>query len=163
MALVFPARDACFLVFSQRADARIEVAEWARHGERFLRTRVERKDASAAGDGASSLRESTATIELGPLHEPGDPNARGVRTCWSRPRTEDDLVAATSAPGGAGLAALAERCPQVWLVGTEGRAEDDAPALRLAAILAGVLLGPILAPGGLSLFGPKTARQRLGL
>jgi hypothetical protein len=48
----------------------------------------------------------------------------------------------------------------VWLVECEG--PDDRAALRLAAILAGVLLGPILAPRGAALFGPKTARGELG-
>jgi hypothetical protein len=39
---------------------------------------------------------------------------------------------------------------------------DDAVALRLAAIVAGVVLGPVLSPGGAALFGPKTARRTLG-
>jgi hypothetical protein len=46
----------------------------------------------------------------------------------------------------------------MWILETEG--DDDRVALRLAAILAGVLLGPILAPDG-ALIGPKTARERL--
>jgi hypothetical protein len=60
---------------------------------------------------------------------------------------------------GAGLADLAARCPQVWLV--EREEPEDLVALRLAAILAGVALGPILSPGAGELFGPKTARERL--
>jgi hypothetical protein len=39
--------------------------------------------------------------------------------------------------------------------------DEDPVALRLAAIVAGVALGPILSPGGKRLFGPKTARQAL--
>jgi hypothetical protein len=164
MALVFPPRDACFVVFSQRADASVDVAAWAQHAARFLATRLERRDTEATAMArAPAAREAWVQLELAATKARGDaPLESGLRVCWSRPRAEDDLVAARSAPGGAGLAGLAERCPQVWLVETDDRAGDDAVALRLAAILAGVLLGPILAPGALAVFGPKTARERLG-
>jgi hypothetical protein len=145
MALESPARDACFAVFSQRPDVRIDVAEWARHAERFFATKL-------------SLDAGSPTAKV--LLVTGD--VSGGRVCWGRPRTEDDLRAARSADGGAGLADLAARCPHVWLVETDADRDADALALRLAAILAGVMLGPILSPAG-DLFGPKTARQRLGV
>jgi hypothetical protein len=154
-----PARDASFTVFSQRPDARVDVGEWARHAERFFATRVTEEGAPDHEPGASVAR-----VRLAPLREkPGAPAASGARVCWGRARDEGDLAGARSADAaGAGLAELAGRCPHVWLVETDERADDDVVALRLAAVLAGVMLGPILSPRG-ALFGPKTARVRLGV
>jgi hypothetical protein len=161
MPLVFPARDACFAVFSQRPDARIDVAEWNRYAERFLGARVgltvdKRYDAEPPPHDA-------AEVVVAPRGDRGSPSfSSGTRGCWSRPRTDDDVRAAReAAQAGAGLVDLACRCPQVWLIATSG--DDDGIALRLAAVLAGVMLGPILSPRGLALFGPKTARERLGV
>jgi hypothetical protein len=84
------------------------------------------------------------------------------RLCFGRPRERDDLRAAEEADvraGSAGLGRLAQRCMTVWLVATEG--EADAAALRIAAILASVVLGPILSPDGQDLFGVRTARTKL--
>jgi hypothetical protein len=47
----------------------------------------------------------------------------------------------------------------VWLV--ETASEPDRAALLLAAILASVVLGPILSPDGRDLFGVRTARAKL--
>jgi len=164
MAVVFPMRDACFTVFSQRPDSRIDVAEWTQHAERFFGTRLALTDVREYHDLDSSERHAAATVLLTPVREePGEPGASGARICRGRPRWDDDLRAVRGAEAaGAGLAELAERCPQVWLVGTHSRAgEEDALALRLAAILAGILLGPVLSPRGAALFGPKTAREKL--
>jgi hypothetical protein len=156
MAPVFPPRDACFAVFSQRPDARVDGAEWASHAERFLGTRM------VLSEGDAPEPRFPLKVVLTPLR--GKLADGGARACWGRPREEDDLRAARGAEGaGAGLAELAERCPQVWLVEPDARGEEDVVALRLAAILAGVMLGPILTPGGTWLFGPKTARERLGV
>jgi hypothetical protein len=164
MGLVFPLRDACFTVFSQRPDARIDGAEWARHAERFFATRIELSDEREYHDVASSERHAAATVTLTPLRkEAGDASGGGARICRGRPRWDDDLRAVRGAEAvGAGLAELAARCPRVWLVGTTGPAGTDDPiALRLAAIIAGIVLGPILTPRGAALFGPKTAREKL--
>jgi hypothetical protein len=156
----FPSNDVAFIVFSQRANARIDAAEWGRYAERFLGARLgltveKRYDVRVPS-------RDVARVVLAPLgdkvDEVGAPS--GTRVCWSRPRTEEDVRAARRAElAGAGLADLAQRCPQVWLVEVE--AEEDPVSLRLAATLAGVMLGPILSPRGASLFGPKTARERL--
>lgn len=79
----------------------------------------------------------------------------------ARSREADDLALADEAEArkGGGLGRLAHRCPTVWLV--ERRTEEDPAALRLAAILASVLLGPILDARVPELVGVKTARERL--
>jgi hypothetical protein len=84
-----------------------------------------------------------------------------MRSAFARPATEDDWAAADAAEtraGTFGLARLARRCGMVWIIAAEGA--DDALALRLAAILASILLGPILPLDG-EIFGVKTARERL--
>jgi hypothetical protein len=47
----------------------------------------------------------------------------------------------------------------VWLISVED--ETDPAALRIAAIVASVVLGPILSPQGTELFGVRTARLKL--
>jgi hypothetical protein len=91
---------------------------------------------------------------------PGCPEA--ARVCYARPRTDDDLSAAEGVDaraGYSGLGLLARRCPMVWLVVT--LEEVDRIALRIAAIVASVVLGPILSPDGTELFGVRTARLKL--
>lgn len=85
----------------------------------------------------------------------------------ARAATADDRALATAADtteGASGFAALVHRCPWLWLVCPVDSAVRDAGepfpwALRTAAVLAGVGLGPILCPGA-KLIGPKTARLR---
>ena len=137
--MIDPPRDA-WRVFSQ-GDGRPRPAEWRRNAARFFEL-----DFTVDESSAVAVR---VTVE-------------GVsRVVVSRPRDEADLrdaLAAENAQGGGGLYDLAERrCPTVWLVEREG--PDDRAALRLAATLASVGLGPILADG--ELFGVRTAREKL--
>jgi hypothetical protein len=130
-----------YLVFSQRAEARLDEPELRGHAARFFATRL---GVSAAG------------VVV------GADDGSGERAVSGRARTDEDLARADAAEAQtktAGLAQLARRCPTVWLVATDG--DDDRVALRVAAILAGVFLGPIVAPDGGAIFGPKTAREKL--
>ena len=61
----------------------------------------------------------------------------------------------------AGMAALAERCGQVWTIESVGESDAiDATYLTLAAICASVALGPVLPPDGSTLFGVRGAIER---
>ncbi len=153
-ALAFPTRADVFTVFAQRDDARIVIDEWRRHAERFHATRIGLTVDKKYDDGAAP-RVDAARVVIAPAK-----GASETRVLWGRPRDDDDVHAAEDVDGGAGLAMLAKRCAYVWLV--ECEQADDRAALRLAAIVAGVVLGPILTPGGTELIGPKTARARLG-
>jgi hypothetical protein len=154
-ALEPPPRSTAFTVFAQRRDARVEAEVWRRHAAQFfdaeLRVTVPKQyvfDPPASD--AAEVGLTTAT------------RAEATRLCFGRPREKDDLEAADVADvrqGSAGLGLLAKRCPTVWLVATLG--EGDEAALRLAAILASVVLGPILTPDGMELFGVRTARAKL--
>ncbi|HEX8792111.1 MAG TPA: hypothetical protein VF765_14255 [Polyangiaceae bacterium] len=137
-------RDSSFLVFSQSKEPTRDVSAWDAHAARFFATRLQ------AGEG-----DTIVVAHGGDAPEPRRVVARAVEP-------EDRALAdAAEARAGGGLGLLARRCPTVWLV--ERRAHDDRTALRLAAILASVLLGPILDARIPELLGVKTARERLVL
>ena len=152
-----PSRETAFLVFAQRTDARIDIQAWGEHAERFFSTRIGLAEERPYPPGAPAPRSATARFVVAPTGAPP-----GIRSVAARPRDAEDLSIAADVDalaGGTGLALLARRCATVWLVSREGDA--DALALRLAAILAGVLLGPILDTSAFELFGVKTARAKL--
>ena len=133
-----------YLVFSQSSVTTVDVGAWGAQAARFFGTRLE----------ASSWDDRLVMI-------PRD-GGRSERRLLARARTDDDLIAADAAEaraGGGGLALLARRCPTVWQVVRES--DPDPVALRLAAILASILLGPIVDPSVPEIFGVKTARERL--
>lgn len=139
--------DGFLVVFAQRARALLEVEAWNRQGERFFSTRI----------GLAEPLENGGRLVVAPHGR--DP---GVRRVEGRGRQESDLLQADiaeSRAGGGGLGELARRCPTVWLV--ERESAGDLLALQLAAVMASVLLGPILDPAACQLFGVKTARAKI--
>lgn len=155
-ALEAPARSTAFTVFAQRTDARLEVDAWERHAAQFFSTRVGLVVEKRYGEDAPPIVDA-ARVVVAPSDAPP-----GTRLCFARPREDDDLDAAESADiraGSPGLGLLAKRCGYVWLVAAEG--DDDRLALLLAAIVASVVLGPILSPDQASLFGVRSARAKL--
>lgn len=151
--------EASFSVFAQARDASVDIDAWNRHAERFFATRIGLTE---------ERRGPAATLDVvGFVVAPaGGPPA--VRRAFARPAQEEDYARADAAEAhaaGAGLARLARRCGMVWLVEREDGAREDVPpdraALLLAAILASVLLGPILDARARELFGVKTARAKL--
>jgi hypothetical protein len=154
-----PARETAFLVFAQRSDARVDIAGWSAQAERFFTTRLGLAEEKQYAPGTSPPRTDEARVVVAPAGEPP-----GIRSVFARPREVDDLTLAEMAderagPGGTGLALVARRCQTVWLVSRADQA--DPLALRLAAILASVFLGPILDVRVPEIFGVKTARAKL--
>ena len=152
-----PRREDALVVFAQAADARVAIDAWNAHAMRFFATRVgltteRRRDADEPPPRTDAL-----AFVVSPDGEPP-----GVRQTLARPRDASDLALAEEADaraGGTGLGLLARRCEMVWVVDRE--APSDRLALRLAAILASILLGPIFDTGTRELFGVKTARAKL--
>jgi hypothetical protein len=141
-------RRTSFVVFAQSGSAFVDVAAWDAHAARFFRTRL-----SLPAE-LSSERQGETALLVAPEGE-----AAGVRFVRGRPRDAEDLALADAADAArSGLALLARRCPTVWLVARE--ADLDPLALRLAAILASALLGPILDARIPELLGVKSARPR---
>jgi hypothetical protein len=158
-----PLRTQAFTVFAQRSDARVEAAAWERHAAQFFG--VELRLPFPKRYVFDPPRRDAALVSVTPANRPAS-----TRLCYGRPREKDDLFAADEADlrqGSAGLGRLAQRCAFVWLVEVEvdvegeGERNDDEPALRLAAILASVVLGPILTPDGETLLGVRSARAKL--
>lgn len=150
--------DAAYMVFAQRPDARVEIEAWSAHAERFFATRLGLTAEKRYAPGEVP-RTDAARFVIAPEGE-----APGIREATARPCDASDLARATMAdervgPGGTGLALLARRCPTVWIV--ERAVDRDPLALRLAAILASIFLGPILDTRLPELFGVKTARAKL--
>jgi hypothetical protein len=150
-----PERATAFTVFAQRGDARVEAEVWRRHAAQFFDARL---DLGVP----KSYRLDAPDTDLARVAVSTPTKPETIRLCYGRPRTDDDLRAADDADvraGAAGLGKLAQRCRTVWLVVTEG--DPDGSALLVAAILASVVLGPILSPDGDQLFGVRTARLKL--
>jgi hypothetical protein len=146
-----PAREHAYLVFSQ-SGGRADIDAWNQHATRFFATRL----------GFASASPDDLSFVVAP-----DGMVPGVRAAHARPTEPEDLALAEAAEvkaaaeggRGGGLALLARRCGSVWLV--ERQDSADVLALRLAAILASVLLGPILDAGVPEVFGVKTAREKI--
>ncbi len=145
------------VVFSQRPDARVDIDAWNAHATRFFSTRIGLTADQRFAVGEPVPRSDAPSFVVTPDNEPP-----GVRSTFARPTEAEDYAAAEMADGragGTGLGLLARRCPSVWLI---VRASDPDPlALRLAAILASILLGPIFDPSTGELFGIKTARAKI--
>ncbi len=145
-----------FLVFAQPGNASIDIAAWRAHAKRFFATDIGLSTDKRYPNGAPKV--DAANIVL------SGPKGAGSRLCVAAPRSDDDLVLAeradaSSPTAGGGLADLARRCPTVWRV--EAVSDEDALSLTLTAILASVLLGPIVSVDGQALFGVRTAREKL--
>jgi hypothetical protein len=154
-ALTPPDPSQAYVVFAQRPDARLEIAQLRQHAERFFGTTLGLTVPKMYG--GEWPETDAATVVLGPSTVPG-----GVRLCFGHPRVDAELDAAQAAElrnGFTGMFDLAKRCPTTWLVAVES--QIDRTALLLAAIFASVVLGPILSPGGGELFGVRTARAKL--
>lgn len=156
-ALPAPERSTSFTVFSQRSDACLDVGQLKQQAARFFATKVgltvdkRYEDNPPLADAARVVVASD------------DGLAAGTRLCFGRPADDEDLARVEDAErqqGTTGMALLAQRCPTVWLIETEG-GDDDRVALALAAIFASVMLGPIVPPRGDDVFGVRTARLRL--
>ncbi len=155
-ALDAPSRTEAFTVFAQRSDAIVEANLWERHAAQFFSTKVGLTIEKKYGEVAPPTVDAARVIVAPPEAPPG------TRLVYGRPREDDDFAAADAADaraGSTGLDLLAKRCGYVWLVVSEG--DDDRLAMLLAAIVASVVLGPILSPDQEALFGVRTARAKL--
>jgi len=158
------------MVFAQRTDVAIDIDGWNAHAMRFFATRLGFAEPPHAGASpatrghgedltAEAVNGSAMTARFVVAPEGDTP---GIRAAFVRLRDDQDLALAEAADarvGPTGLALVARRCCAVWLV--ERTSSDDRIALRLATVLASILLGPILDTTAGELFGVKTARQKL--
>lgn len=150
-----PAPSEAYTVFAQLRDARLDAGALERNAKQFFQTELHLTRPKAYGVVPPAVDGAHVVLVRG-----SQPTA--TRTLFVRARSPEDLASAEAAEramGGGGLSLLAKRCPTVVLVPLES--EGDEAALLLAAILASVLLGPIVAPGRPEIFGVRTARLKL--
>jgi hypothetical protein len=150
-AVMMPGRNEGYWVFAQPSDWRVDVDAWNAHAMRFFGTRIELDSEMRHGP------DGRAVFVVAPEGE-----ASGQRSTYARRCEVDDYARADAADarmGHSGLSLLARRCQTIWVVVREG--PSDRLSLRLSAILASILLGPILDASTEELFGVKTARAKL--
>jgi hypothetical protein len=148
-----------FLVFAQRDDARLEIHFWQQQARRFFDTEL-----GLTIDKAYDQIDAMPSIDAARVVVSSPKNAiEATLLCAARPSTAADLALAESIEarhGYTGLSMLAKRCHTVWLV-SSSEAGNDRASLLLSAIVASVVLGPIVSPAHDELYGVKTARLKL--
>ena len=146
-----------FMVFAQRDDARLEIHFWQQHARRFFDTEL-----GLTIDKAYDRLDAMPSVDAARIVVSSPKNAiEATVLCAARPSTPADLVLAESIEarhGYTGLSMLAKRCKTVWLISA---APSDRASLLLSAIVASVVLGPIVSPAHDELYGVKTARLKL--
>ncbi len=144
--------SAAYSVFAPDPIARVESARWTHQAKTFLDA-----DVTVVGEQSGSLPD-IAALELDVA-----PSTRvTIRTFPIAEGAELLAVAerAVRAIGGAGFDALLARARRIWQVPIDVDGDPRAP-LVVAALLASVLLGPIVPPDEETIFGVKGARLRL--
>ena len=140
-----------YLVFSQQSLTSLDVARLVQHAKRFFGLGFEVRECRREGETGELVM-----VVTGGSGAVGPPLHARVRAC-----AEGDYEAAERAEragSAGGMAALARRCRFVWEL--EPGAAAEVEVCRLCAILASVLLGPVMPPDGSTLFGVRGARER---
>jgi hypothetical protein len=155
-----PPREAWTLL-SPEPDARVDAARWAHQADAFFGARLVVPLDKRYPSGTLPLADRVA-VDVGE-REATAPLARVWVVTVPLDRAPEALAAARAgvlAIGGAGFEALIPRARRVWQV-HDARDVDPRAPLLVAAVLASLLLAPIVPPEGGAIFGVKGARERL--
>jgi hypothetical protein len=144
-------RAEAFTIFSPEAVPRVEAARWSQQARTFLDAEV-----VVLGEASGTLPD-LATVELAVAGTPVTLRTFPISL-------ESELLEAADrgvrAIGGAGFDVLVARAKRIWQIPIAVDGDPRAP-LVVAALLASVLLGPIVPPDEETIFGVKGARTRL--
>jgi hypothetical protein len=153
-----------YTLLAPEPSARIDIALWAHKARTFFGVTLELEQPKAYPNGEAPAADA-ARVEV--LRKGGGASTRVLVVTVpveEAPEARLGAVAGAAAIGGAGMDVLVQRARRVWQVSNEiAEGGDPSAPLALAAILASVLLAPIVPPGGGTIFGVKGARERLGL
>jgi hypothetical protein len=144
-------------------DALVDAPRWAHQARTFFRTALTVVQAKRYPSGTLPLAD-LFELDLATAADGGATRVLVVTVPADRaPEALAAGAAGARAIGGAGFDALVPRTRRVWQVRAKlGPAGGDPRApLAAAAILASILLAPIVPPEGGAIFGVKTARERL--
>jgi hypothetical protein len=142
--------------------ARVEAERWAHQAETFFRTRLSVVQTKRYPSGALPLAD-IVEVDLARKGEEKMTRVLVVTAPLDRaPDVRERAALGVQAIGGAGFDVLVEKARRVWQVEDRvAEGGDPASPLALAAVLALVLLAPIVPPEETTIFGVKGARQRL--
>lgn len=144
-------------LLSPEPDARVDAARWAHQASAFFRVDLAIPRDKRYPSGTLPLADMVLVDVAARGAEPSSVLVVTVPVDRA-PHAIKAGIEGARAIGGAGFDALVPRARRVWQV--RGAAEDRA-ALAVTAVLASLLLAPIVPPGGGAIFGVKGARQRL--
>lgn len=149
-----------FTLLSAEREGRFDAARWAGQATRFFGAKLRVVPDKHYPAGTLPLADA-AELEV----ERGDGASSRVFVVTLPedrvPGAREAALEAARALGGAGMDALAARARRIWQVRAEPLEGDPRASLAAAAILASVLLAPIVPPGQDAIFGVKGARERL--
>jgi hypothetical protein len=157
-----PSAAAAFTLLAPDASSVIDGARWRHHARTFFAATIELARAKKYPDGVGPELDA-AEVDVGPAAGGAATRVRLVTAPIAlAPEAREAGGAGARAIGGAGFDVLVARARRVWQVEVRPVAGDDARApLVLAAVVASVLLAPIVPPEGGAIFGVKGARARL--
>jgi hypothetical protein len=143
-------------------DARVDAARWAHQAETFFRARLAVVQDKRYPSGTLPLADMLE-VDVAPRGQEATTRVLVVTVPADRaPEAVKAAAAGAKAIGGAGFDVLVARTRRIWQVAAAVEGEGDARApLAVTAVLASVLLAPVVPPGGGTIFGVKGARQRL--
>lgn len=149
-------------LFAAEPVARVDAARWGAQAATFFDASVALVQRVTDPDGALPTH---ARFELDVSPAPGGAVTR-VAVCTiplgDAPALREVGARAVAAIGGAGMDALLAKATRLWQVRAApvGGGDPRAP-LVVTALLASVLLAPVVPPGELTAFGVRGARLRL--
>jgi hypothetical protein len=154
---------AAWSLFAPEPSSRIDEPRLRAQAERFFRARLALATPKRYPDTGWPLADA-AELDVAPATPDASPTRVRIVTL-PLDRAPALLAAANAgaaAIGGAGMDALVAKARRLWQVDSTPLAGDDTRApLVAAAVLASVLLAPLVPPGGGTIFGVKGARERL--
>jgi hypothetical protein len=155
---------AAYSLLSPEPGSRLDGARWAHQARTFFSSTLTLVSEKRYPGGASPLAD-TFVVDLAPLREGAFVPTRltGRTLPFDRaPEVREASKQGIAAIGDAGFDVLLRRAQRLFQVSTEVPPEGDPRTpLLLAAILASVLLAPIVPPDARAAFGVKGARERL--
>jgi len=156
--------DHAWTLFSPEAEARIDADRWSHHAQRFFSLELKIVGRPKLYPAGSSPLADAVVLAIGPASAPQPhPQIHVVTVPIDRAAGARAAgLAAALAPYGAGFDTLVNRAKRLWQIAEAPLGTGDPrAALAAAAILASVLLAPVLPPREVAIFGVKTARERL--
>ena len=147
-------------LFAREPAGRVEAARWVQQARTFFRAEL----SLVEGTGGDQPARAALAVEVAPADAPRAVTRVAIVTVPLADAPEA-LAAArrgVQAIGGAGFDALLAQAARLWQVGRAvGAAGDPRAALVVAAVLASVLLAPVVPPDEVTAFGVRGARLRL--